>query len=146
MLMQENNPVMVSDINGLIALAWKRRFANGGSIMYAFPARHCYVAFGDGTTLSWDNRPDAPHPDSASNTKFESCDVVDPSPSCLKEKECGKRKKECCTDECIKAAMRMCRRKPYDFIDWNCCDCVRDALSRCGCSIPEGIKNANFGK
>jgi RHS repeat-associated protein len=130
-----NNPINLTDIKGLSAKeslsakACTRRF-DFGPTMYLFPPKHCYIAFGDGTTLSYDNKSVGPDP--APDTKLKACYSI-------KGDRCE------CTDECIRGAMYKCDPKAYHFFKNNCCDCVRNALKSCSCEVPLGITLTNAG-
>ncbi len=81
-------------------------------------ARHCYARFGDGTTSSYDSK--GVHPDPDPNQEGTECtEPQDPD-----------------KDDCIKKAMQKCIAGDYDFISFNCCHCVEQAMKECGVSIP----------
>ncbi len=132
------NPVVGYDTSGL-AEACSRRW-DFGPAAYAFPLRHCYMAFSDGSTLSYDTQ--GIHKDHVPGTWFKNCYKLEKN----NENQCSKG----CTEDCLRTEMRNNDEfsKPkhgYLFIDHNCCDSVRRAIVKCGCKFPVPIAMENWG-
>jgi RHS repeat-associated protein len=81
-------------------------------------ARHCYARFEDGSTSSFTNKGVGPDKDPHNRNT-----VCTPS-------------RDTTQDQCIARAMRQCTADNYDFIRFNCCHCVEQALRECGTPIP----------
>ena len=104
------NPLLFYDPDGLDAEVGVRKF-HPIPVPYA---RHCFVRFNSNSadTLSFDNQ--GVHPD--------------PSPgSASYSKTLGKE-----NDSCVRKEMNKCQGGDYDFLDFNCCMCVSNALNACG--------------
>ena len=120
-----NNPIRFTDPTGEIQ-ACKRRFDNLGPILGdIWPMRHCYIVLDSGDTLGFFN--DGTHQDPLPKTISTQCANVDPD-----DHNCSKDKK--CNDNCLKQAMSGCGK--WNLVTNNCCDCVRNALTSCGCKVP----------
>jgi RHS repeat-associated protein len=108
------NPLRYSDFYGLDAELCRRPF-------YPFPipyARHCFVRYDDGSSSSFG--PDGAGSDPAPEWWPESCQTTDGNQN----------------DECMKREMNNCKGGQYDFIGFNCCHCVEQAMNACGIGIP----------
>ena len=78
--------------------------------------RHCFLAFDDGSTLSFD--PQGVHPDPLPDTPYKRCTA-----------EQDKDK-----DNCLKREMNKCTN--CGMYSNNCCHCVARALKACGTNVP----------
>jgi RHS repeat-associated protein len=107
------NPLKYIDPLGLFQMCHR-------SIDGPIPGRHCYAAFEDGTTSSYDPT------------------GVGPDPSPDKEGTVCTEPQQPEKDDCIKKAMKQCQGGNYSFIGFNCCHCVEQAIKECGASIPSG--------
>ena len=104
------NPISYFDPDGLDVEVGVRKF----SPVPAPYARHCFVRFNqdNAATLSFDNQ--GVH--------------SDPSPGiAIYSKTTGNE-----NDACVKKEMNQCKSDQYDFLDFNCCMCVANALNACG--------------
>lgn len=110
----KSDPVHFFDSRGLDAELCRRTF-------YPYPipyARHCYIRFTDGGSSSFG--PKGTGADPAPDWWPRSCQSTDGTQD----------------DKCVKKAMKNCKGEQYDFIGFNCCHCVEQAMDACGLSIP----------
>ena len=104
------NPLLYLDFSGLDAEVGVRKF-----YPVAVPyARHCFVRFNgnNNDTLSFDNTGVHADPNPAS---------ADYSPTTGTQ-----------NDSCVRQEMQRCRAEDYDFTQYDCCQCVSNALNACG--------------
>ena len=109
-----SNPLKHSDFFGLDSEFCRRPF-------YPLPipyARHCFVRYDDGSSSSFG--PDGAGSDPAPEWWPESCQATDGNQN----------------DECVKREMNKCTGDQYDFLGFNCCHCVEQAMNACGIGIP----------
>jgi hypothetical protein len=108
-----NNPIGYVDTKGLYTEVGVRQFYPH-KVPYA---RHCFARFNgnNSDTLSYDNQGvhKDPNPGGASYSKTTGCQSQS-------------------TDDCVRKEMQKCKGKDYDFIHFNCCMCVSNALNACG--------------
>ncbi len=107
-----NNPIINLDFFGLYQMCHR-------PVQGPIPGRHCYALFSDGSTSSFSN----------SGVGSEK-DTQNRDTQCTAKREPQK-------DRCIREAMKKCEGS-YNFIKFNCCHCVEQALKECGTSIPIG--------
>ncbi|MGD8579177.1 MAG: RHS repeat-associated core domain-containing protein [Lysobacterales bacterium] len=106
------NPVTGADPLGLFQMCHR-------DLLLPIPyARHCYARFEDGTTSSFTDKGVGPDGD-----------PDNPDTVCTHSRDTEK-------NQCIERAMQQCAATNYDFIRFNCCHCVEQALKECGASIP----------
>lgn len=106
-----NNPSRFTDPLGLVQMCHRDLQA---PIPYA---RHCYARFTDGSTSSYD--PSGVGPDPEPNKE---------GTTCTKPQDPEK-------DECVRQEMEKCQAENYDFVKFNCCHCVEQALKACNSPI-----------
>ena len=108
-----NNPIGNVDTKGLYTEVGVRQFYPH-KVPYA---RHCFVRFNGNNmdTLSYDNQGvhGDPNPGDAPYSKTTGCQSQS-------------------TDDCVRKEMQKCKGEDYDFIHFNCCMCVSNALNACG--------------
>jgi len=109
-----SSPLRLVDLLGLGADICRRPF-------YPTPrpyARHCFLRYGDGSSSSFG--PHGTNIDAAPDWWPKQCEAT----------------KGAQNDDCLKREMKKCQGKDYDFISFNCCHCVEQAMKSCGISIP----------
>jgi RHS repeat-associated protein len=105
------NPISYTDPTGLFRMCHR-------DLLLPIPyARHCFIEFQDGTTLSYD--PSGVNPDPDPNQVGEIC-TTPQNPE---------------QDDCLKEAMENCKGDDYNFTQFNCCHCSEQAMKACGVSI-----------
>ncbi|HPA27414.1 MAG TPA: RHS repeat-associated core domain-containing protein [Acidobacteriota bacterium] len=129
----KNDSINGLDSTGLSAQVCIRPIQN---LTAAVPARHCYIWFSDGTSLSYD--PEGIHKDPNPYSIYEHCYPL------LPEDECG------CTDKCLREGMPeqslAGSKHGWTVFSHNCCDAVRSvAKDKCHCKIPFALAMANAG-
>ena len=133
-LYTSNDPITRFDFSGLAEACFRRW--DFGPLGYAFPVKHCYLSFSNGSTLSFD--PKGVHSDSTPNTWFKVCYPLKQNSKCQ------------CNEDCLREMMyrQDYTNLPYHgyrFLDYNCCDGIRIAIKACGCDMPWGIDWVNVG-
>ena len=104
----ESDPINRIDLFGLYQMCHR-------NLLIPIPyARHCYAKFADGTTSSYDPSGVGPDPDPTQKGTI-----------CTDPEEPKK-------DQCVKRNMKKCKAENYDFVKFNCCHCVEQAMKACG--------------
>jgi len=128
----KNNPINGLDSTGLSAEACIRPIKYATA---AFPFKHCYIWFSDGTSLSY--APGAVGEDANPFSIFNHCYLLLPD-------ECGD-----CSDDCLRKEMKSNLKNGITGGWWpfwhDCCDAVRRAVKKCHCKMPAELAFTNGG-
>jgi len=131
-----NNSVNYVDPSGTFVEVGTRFFYPVPIIIRGVPLYHCFVRFNgnNSNTLSFDN--DGTHKDPAAARNSSLINSFYNINYSKVNSKCDDK------DDCVKKEMGECVN--YHFTNFNCCDCVRNALSKCGLKKEGAWPNAGI--